>query len=94
MVEVIYCVRPSFSPRVVGQSRPRGQTLRTGKVCSYIVEFVDPTEGNFPLTYEEFVLRDHQKTTGDDTFSLDQLRQLMHDKISARGEMIEIPHEI
>lgn len=84
-VEVIFSVRPTFSPRVVGQSCPRGQTLREGKACSYIVESVDATSGRFPLTYEEFVLRDHRKTTGNDGFSLDELRDMMAKKIKERG---------
>jgi len=93
-VEVILSVRPTFSPRVVGQSCPRGQTLREGKICSYLVEFIDETSGRYPLTYEEFVLRDHRKTTGDDGFTLEQLRELMHQKIRERGGLLELPTEI
>lgn len=93
-VEVIFSVRPTFSPRVVGQSCPRGQTLREWKTCSYIIELVDPSSDRFPLLYEEFVLRDHRKTTGDHDFSLEQLREFMSGKVAERGEIVAMPQTI
>lgn len=39
-------------------------------------------------------MSDHRKTTGDEDFSLEDLRDIMSKKIHEKGELISMPDEI
>lgn len=80
-IQGVFCMSPSQSRVVVGQSRPRGMTPdpeSPNKICT-IFEFVDQEAARPALLFEELAMIDHGETIENDSFHVHQLRDALRE---------------